>query len=178
VNFGGGFKVAITPEENDTPIEEVDRMIGEKLIGFYEKTGRKLQAELEPGKFVVMSSGVLVAEVDDIVDTGSEGYRYVKLNTGMSDFLRPALYASEHVIEVVHDGSEDGETGDFVVVGHCCESTDVLTVAKGDSSKIRPIRLENVKIGSLVVIRGAGAYCAGMRAVGFNGFPPAEEVFV
>jgi diaminopimelate decarboxylase len=137
-----------------------------------------LRAELEPGKFVVMNSGVLVAEVDDIVDTGSEGYRYVKLNTGMSDFLRPALYASEHVIEVVHDGSEDGETGDFVVVGHCCESTDVLTVAKGDSSKIRPIRLENVKIGSLVVIRGAGAYCAGMRAVGFNGFPPAEEVFV
>lgn len=178
VNFGGGYKVAITPDEEDTPIEKVGKMIDSKLVDFHEKTGRQLQAEVEPGKFVAMNAGVLLARVDDVVDTGPEGYRYVKLDTGMSDFLRPALYAAEHVIEVVQDESSDGETGDFVVVGHCCESTDVLTVARGDSSKIRPIRLENVKIGSLVVVRGAGAYCASMRAVGFNGFPLAKEVLV
>ena len=68
--------------------------------------------------------GTLVAKVDDIVDTGKDGYVFIRLNTGMNDFLRSTLYGARHKIEVINNSSKKK---DYVVVGHNCESGDIFT---------------------------------------------------
>ena len=56
--------------------------------------------EIELGGRLVANSGYLIATVIDIIDTGHDGYTFIKLNTGMNDILRPTLYGSQHPITV------------------------------------------------------------------------------
>jgi diaminopimelate decarboxylase len=56
-----------------------------------------LTAEIEPGSFLVANSGILVAEVIDIMSTkhaDNDGHNFIKLNTGLNDLTRPALYGA------------------------------------------------------------------------------------
>jgi diaminopimelate decarboxylase len=68
--------------------------------------------------------------------------------------------------------------GDYLVVGHCCESGDVLTPAPDDPEGLLPRELTEAKVGDAVVIGGAGAYCAGMASKNYNSFPEATEVLI
>jgi diaminopimelate decarboxylase len=61
-------------------------------------------------------------------------------------------------------------------VGPCCESGDILTPASGDPEALRPRRVTRPRIGDVVVVGGAGAYCAGMAAINYNSYPQAPEV--
>jgi diaminopimelate decarboxylase len=175
INLGGGFKVARMDDEHEADMNIIGRSIGEELQRFKDETGRELHLELEPGTFLVANAGILLAQVDDLVDTGEEGYSFMKLNTGMNDILRPALYGAQHPIAVLN---EQQAMKDYVVVGHNCESGDLLTPAPGDPDSLLPRRLHEAAIGDLVAIGGTGAYCAGMSAHGYNSFPNAQEILI
>lgn len=175
LDMGGGFKVARTEAEHGADMEVIGKVLAEELRAFREKTGRELKLELEPGTFMVANAGILIARIDDIVDTGADGYKFIKLNTGMNDILRPSLYAAQHPIAVLNDSDE---TEEYVVVGHNCESGDLLTPAPGDPEKLGPRELTKASIGDLVLIGGTGAYCASMAAHGYNGFPSAGEILI
>lgn len=175
INLGGGFKVARMDTETDSDMGQIGKAIGEELRLFAKDTGRKLRLELEPGTFMVANVGILIARIEDIVDTGENGYNFIKLNTGMTEILRPALYGSQHPIEVLTDETELIE---YVVVGHCCESGDLLTPAHGQPEIIAPRHLPKATVGDLVLIGGVGAYCASMSARGYNAFPAAREIMV
>ena len=71
-----------------------------------------------------------------------------------------------------------GETREYVVVGHCCESGDLLTTAQGDPELLAPRELADASIGDLCVIEGAGAYCSSMPAKNYNSFPEASEALL
>ena len=79
--------------------------------------------------------------------TGSEGYRFIKLDAGMTEILRPSLYGAQHPIHIVPEpGQIDRrEICPQVVVGHCCESGDLLTPAPGDPETLSPRLLPRVK---------------------------------
>jgi diaminopimelate decarboxylase len=63
-------------------------------------------------------------------------------------------------------------------VGPCCESGDILTPAPGDPETLGPRRGPRPAIGDLVVIGGAGAYCAAMSTINYNSYPQAPEVML
>jgi diaminopimelate decarboxylase len=175
VNLGGGFSVARMAEEEARAanVTAIGARIARELERFHAETGRALRLELEPGTFLTANAGALIARVEDIVDTGRDGYAFIKLDTGLNDILRPGMYGAQHAIVVV-DG-EDGE-GDFVFVGHTCEPGDILTPARGNPEAVEPRRVRRPRVGSLVVIEGAGAYCAAFSAAGYNSFPSAAEI--
>ncbi len=175
LDIGGGFKIHRFGEEKETDIQEILKVFTEKLEQFNKDTGRSLKLEIEPGTYFIAHAGVLVATVDDIVDTGKDGYTFLRLNTGMNDFLRSSMYGSRHKIEVMNDSTE---TKEYVVVGHNCESGDILTPAQGDPEQIEPRMMKKAEIGDEVRIYDTGAYCASMRAKGYNSFPEAVEVMV
>ncbi len=175
INLGGGFKVARMPEEVGADMAVIGEALSGELTKFANETGRKLHLELEPGTFLVANAGTLVAEINDITDTGSDGYSFIKLNTGMNDILRPSLYGAQHPIRVINDCTEVVE---YVVVGHNCESGDLLTPAPGDAEVLRPRTLQKAEVGDLLVIGGVGAYCSSMAAHGYNSFPSATEILV
>ena len=175
LDLGGGFKVARMANEKSTDIEAVGQLISEELVNFYNKTGRKLKLEIEPGTFLVANAGSLVTSVIDIVDTGKDGYEFIKINSGMAEILRPSLYGAQHPIVVVNNSSI---LKNYVVVGHCCESGDILTPKPGDPEGIATRQLHSAEIGDTLVIEGVGAYCASMSADNYNSFPTATQVLL
>ncbi len=175
INLGGGYKVARMDEEHGIDVAEIGQVLARELVHFADTSGRRLKLELEPGTLMAANAGILLAAIDDIVDTGEKGYTFIKLNTGMNDILRPAMYGSQHPIEVLSNGQG---LQDYVVVGHNCESADLLTPAPGDPEVLMARTFNTAKIGDLVIIGGVGAYCAAMSAHGYNGFPNAKEIMI
>jgi len=175
LNLGGGFKVARMDEENGVDVGQVGIKLKEILSKFALETGRELQLELEPGTYLVANAGILIAKIEDIVDTGSKGYRFIKLNTGMNDILRPTMYGSQHPMKVISSSTKEAK---YVVVGHNCESADLLSPSYGNHEQIAERSLREASIGDLFLIGGAGAYCASMAAHGYNSFPSAKEVLI
>lgn len=173
VNLGGGFKVARVPGETATDLDEVGGVVRDEITAFAERTGRRLHLEIEPGTFLVANAGVVVATCVDVVDTGPDGYRFAKLDAGMPEVTRPAMYGAQHPITVM---AGERPTARIVFVGPCCESGDVLTPAPGDPEALAPREVPTPVVGDVVVIGGAGAYCASMATVNYNSYPQAPEV--
>lgn len=178
INLGGGYKVARMPDEQATNLEEIGTPVKELFMEFAHKTGRKLKLEIEPGTFLLAHGCSLVSQVQDVTSTGPEGYRFLKLNSGMTEILRPSLYGAQHPIHLVCQPEKQKfrESVDQVVVGHCCESGDLLTPAPGDPEALAPRNLPRGEIGDFCVIEGVGAYCSSMAAKNYNSFPEAAEV--
>ena len=175
LDIGGGYKVHRYGEEIEANMSDILAIFSEKLLAFKGETGRALHLEIEPGTYFIAHAGTLVATVDDIVDTGKDGHTFLRLNTGMNDFLRTTLYGAQHIIEVMND---ETELVPYVVVGHNCESGDIFTTQKGDPESIEPRLLKKAHVGDTVHIYDMGAYCGSMRAKGYNSFPDATEVMV
>ena len=175
VNLGGGFKVGRMPEEPTVDLADVGAHIRQELVSFRERTGRALHLELEPGTYLVARGGAVVATCIDVVDTGRDGYRFAKLDTGMNEVTRPSLYGAQHPIDVMASGRDAAEV---VFVGPCCESGDILTPAPGDPEALAPRWVPRPEIGDLVVVGGAGAYCAAMSTINYNSYPQAPEVML
>jgi diaminopimelate decarboxylase len=178
LSLGGGYKVGRVKGEVSTDLQKIGLHIVEAFRAHAAKNGQELELEVEPGTYLVANACALVSTAMDVVDTGEEGYRFIKVDTGMTELLRPSLYGAQHPIETVP--LVDGERPhlEYVVAGHCCESGDVLTPAADDPEVLEPRILMETKIGDAVVIGGAGAYCSGMSAKNYNSFPEAAEAMV
>ncbi|MCC7262084.1 MAG: diaminopimelate decarboxylase [Candidatus Latescibacteria bacterium] len=178
VNLGGGFKVGRMPGEVSTDLQAAGRPIVEEFERFHREQGRKLLLEIEPGTFFVANAGAVICTAIDVVDTGPTGYSFIKVDSGMTEVLRPSLYGAQHPIAVVPAQAGARGQRDYLVVGHCCESGDVLTPEPGNPEGLQTRALTEAQIGDAVVIGGSGAYCAGMAAKNYNSFPEAPEVLL
>ncbi len=139
------------------------------------KTGLKLL--LEPGRFIVGNSGVLVTGVTHVKESGDK--RFVICDTGMHHLVRPTLYGAYHRIWPTRTDAgvqgdvpdEDHWNGPMVisdVVGPICESGDFLAKER---------KLPEVKRGDRLAIFSAGAYGFTM-ASNYNSYPRPAEVVV
>ena len=175
VNLGGGFKVGRMPGEPSVELADVGTHVSQEILAFRERDGRALHLEIEPGTYLVAAAGLVVATCVDVVETGRDGYLFAKLDTGMTEVTRPSLYGAQHPIQVLAEGREAAEV---VFVGPCCESGDILTPAPGDPEALAPRHVPAPSIGDLVVLGGAGAYCAAMSTINYNSYPQAPEVML
>lgn len=178
LNLGGGYKVGRMRDEASTDLQDVGRPVAEAFVAFGEATGRRIRLEVEPGTYLVANAGCVIATVHDRTNTGADGYRFLKIDSGMTEVLRPSMYGGQHpLVGVPADGGRaPGPIIDAIVAGHCCESGDILTPAAGDPEALAPRPIRDVQVGDYLVIEGAGAYCASMSAKHYNSFPEAPEV--
>jgi len=102
---------------------------------------------IEPGRFLVAESGVLLAKITQVVE--KEGIHRVGLDAGMNSLLRPALYDAWHDIVNLTRLNEEC-TVDYSVVGPICESGDVFAQRIKLPSDTMP--------GDTALIADAGAY--------------------
>ena len=177
LNLGGGFKVGRMPDEKSTDLQVVGLPVKEKFEEFAVETGRQIHLEVEPGTFLVANAGALLSRVQDVVSTGEGGYEFIKLDTGMTELLRPSIYGAQHPISLLQS-SEKSEAKDYVIVGHCCESGDILTPAAGDPELLATRALPLAEIGDYCVIDGSGAYASAMTPKHYNSYPEAAEVIL
>lgn len=185
INLGGGLKESRMPDESSADINQLGQYAKKQIEAFYERTGRKLKMEIEPGTFIMANSGYIVTSVLDKKITGSKGFPFVILDGGMEVNARPAMYGSRHPLYVIGgDGqlkSSDFQPkieGDYsaVVVGRCCESGDSQTLDIQGNILLRP--MAEPEMGDFVVIGGAGAYCSAMAPFNYNSHEQAAEVLL
>jgi len=177
LNLGGGYKVARMEDEVGTDLQECGAPVAEKFREFAQETGREIRLEIEPGTYLLANTCSVLSIVQDIVSTGADGYEFLKLNTGMTEILRPSIYGAQHPIFILQPEVVT-ETRDYMIAGHCCESGDILTPAPGDPELLATRTLPVCTIGDLCVIDGAGAYCAAMSTKHYNSYPEAAEVML
>lgn len=177
LNMGGGYKVARVAGEKSTDLQKIGKPIAKLVKDFAKKTGRKLHFEIEPGTFLVANCAVLLSKIQDICNTGKEGYNFIKLDAGMTEILRPSIYGAQHSMAVLQK-KKSGKTELCVVSGHCCESGDILTPAVGDPEGILPRKLLKSEVGDYLEIGGAGAYCSAMCTANYNSYPMAPELML
>jgi len=174
-SLGGGLKVARMPGEDAADLQK----IGKALLPAFREFGRPLHLEIEPGTAVTALAGVILARVTDIVDTGPDGYRFLKLDAGLPQNPRPAMYGAQHPLTLIPSTSRHTTTTEnYVVVGPCCESGDILTPEPSDPEGIAVRRLPMAEVGDIVEVGATGAYCASMAPANYNSFPEAAEVLV
>lgn len=178
LNMGGGYKVARMPGEKSTDLQKVGAPVQQLFKDFAEEHRRRIRMEIEPGTFLVANGAGLLSRVQDICDTGEDGYQFLKMDTGMTDILRPSLYGAQHPIHHIACADSPAQgSKPYVIVGHCCESGDILTPAPGDPEGLLPRELPEAQIGDFCWIGGAGAYCAAMSAKNYNSYPESPEVW-
>jgi diaminopimelate decarboxylase len=119
---------------------------------------------VEPGRFLVAESGVLLTRV--LYRKRSGGKNIVITDAGMNDFIRPSLYESHHDIEAVSGDDAPGLRAD--IVGPVCESGDFFA-----NDRV----IANVAPGELLALRTTGAYGYSM-ASNYNSRPRPAEVLV
>ena len=137
--------------------------------------GHAVELEIEPGRYLVAESGVLVSEVRATKHQGAQ--HFVLVDAGFSDLMRPAMYGSHHGMEIIRaDGSlPTAERHMTVVAGPLCESGDVFT--QGEGGVVLQRELATAKVGDLLLVHDTGAYGASMSS-NYNTRPLIPEVLV
>ena len=158
LNLGGGFGI-IYKEEKATTAEE----FAAKIIPLIKNKPFKLI--LEPGRFIVGNSGILVSKVI-YVKIASSGKRFAIVDAGMNDLLRPSLYSAYH--EIIPIIERESEKYKYDIVGPICESGDYLGLDRD---------LQELVAGEYLAVLGAGAYGFTM-ASNYNSRPRPAELMV
>ncbi|CFQ92600.1 TPA: diaminopimelate decarboxylase [Yersinia enterocolitica] len=136
--------------------------------------GHSVSLEIEPGRFLVAESGVLIAQVRAVKEMGSR--HYVLVDAGFNDLMRPAMYGSYHHISLLPaDGRSLASEAliETVVGGPLCESGDIFTQEAGGGLETRA--LPAARIGDYLVFHDTGAYGASMSS-NYNSRPLLPEV--
>ncbi|HOX09765.1 MAG TPA: diaminopimelate decarboxylase [Candidatus Omnitrophota bacterium] len=158
LNIGGGLGIIY---RNERP-QSAERF-AKAVIPMIRKLDVRLI--LEPGRFIVGNSGILVAKVTYVKKARSKNF--IIVDAAMNDLMRPSLYDAYHeIVPVIRRPVRRRILAD--VVGPICESGDVLAKDR---------KLPEFRSGELIAVMGAGAYGFTMSS-NYNSRPRSAEVMV
>lgn len=156
INIGGGLGIRYKDETPEGP-----EVLAEKIVPMIKETGCTLV--MEPGRFIVGNAGALLTRV--LYTKQNPAKKFVIVDAGMNDLIRPSLYDAYHPILNV---AEVEETEQVDVVGPICESGDFFAHER---------ELPRFASGDLMLIKCAGAYGFSMSS-NYNARLRAAEVIV
>lgn len=147
LNIGGGFGVTYTNEDRKPFAYFLDPMMA-RIEEFFDHMGSPRPAVvIEPGRSIVAEAGLSLYTIGSIKDI--EGVRkYVSVDGGMTDNIRPALYQAVYT-GVVANKADQPKNDKVTICGKCCESGDIL---------IKDIDIADTEAGDIFVIFSTGAY--------------------
>ncbi len=158
IDVGGGIGITYQDETPPTFKEYADA-----ITPLLKKAGCRVI--FEPGRVIAGNAGILVTGVTHVKST--VGKRFVVVDAGMGDLIRPSFYDAYHEIKPVN-GSSNSKRIKVDVVGPVCESGDYFA---------RSRMIAGVKEGDLLAVFSAGAYGFAMSS-NYNFRPRAAEVLV
>jgi diaminopimelate decarboxylase len=151
LDVGGGLAIDYEIKTNFDPSELVKKI---------KSKTEKYDLLLEPGRSIIAQAGVLVTKVIGVKENGQR--KFLVVDAGMNDLMRPSLYNARHKIEnILYSENEDDI---YSVVGPVCETADSF----GDDFSI------SAKEADHLVIYSAGAYGSSMSSNYNLRLKPAE----
>lgn len=154
LNLGGGFGIRYTDADNKKPYSYFLDPMMERIQKFFKTLGIERPAVvIEPGRSIVGEAGLTLYTIGTIKDI--PGIRkYVSVDGGMTDNIRPALYQA--VYEGIIANKANMPNKETVTIsGKCCESGDIL---------IKDIKIPSPERGDIFAILSTGAYCYTMAS--------------
>lgn len=161
LDMGGGIGIPYRPHEQEMDVELLAEAVTSRVL---DGTGISTLA-VEPGRYIVADSTVLLTRVVDIKETPER--RFASVDAGFNTLIRPAFYGSYHHVLVANKMGQMEEV-DYDVVGPICESGDFLAHDR---------RLPRLAEGDLLAVLDAGAYGYSMSS-NYNCRGRAAEVLV
>jgi diaminopimelate decarboxylase len=152
LNLGGGFGIAYTSADDALPIDEIARRLADIVAEGAADLGIPVPVvAIEPGRSVIGPSTTTLYTVGTIKDVTVEtdSRKYVSVDGGMSDNIRPALYGANYSARIANRVS-DADAALVRVVGKHCESGDILVHAEYLPGDVGP--------GDILAIPATGAY--------------------
>ncbi len=174
ISAGGGLSIPYREGEEAIDTDHYFGLWNSAREKIAAHLGHPVKLEIEPGRFLVAESGVLVAQVRSVKAMGSR--HFVLIDAGFNDLMRPAMYGSYHHISALAADGRDLAAEpliDTVVAGPLCESGDVFTQQAGGEVETRA--LPAVAPGDYLVLHDTGAYGASMSS-NYNSRPLLPEV--
>ncbi|MEW9669675.1 diaminopimelate decarboxylase [Ammoniphilus sp. 3BR4] len=167
LNLGGGFGIRYTNEDTPLKAAEYIHPITDEVRKQFQAAGYSLpEIWIEPGRSIVGDAGTTLYKIGS-VKTIPGIRKYISVDGGMTDNIRPALYQSRY--EAMLANRATAAADDLVsVAGKCCESGDML---------IWDIELPTVTSGDLLAVSCTGAYGYAM-ANNYNRITRPAVVFV
>lgn len=166
LNLGGGFGVTYVDEKRPPYSYFLDPMMERIEQWFTEKDLPKPLVVIEPGRSIVAEAGISLYTIGSIKDI-RDIRKYVSVDGGMTDNIRPALYQAEYT-GVIANKADAEKTETVTVCGKCCESGDIL---------IHDLKVPTPETGDIFAIYSTGAYGYSM-ASNYNKNPIPAVVFV
>ena len=161
LDLGGGLGVPYFNQPTPPAPDAFAAMVADVTQGL------NVQLAFEPGRMIAANAGVLISEVIHVHER-PEGRRFLVLDAGMNDLIRPAMYDAYHAISPLKEPAGDAGLVTYDVVGPVCETGDTFT---------RDRDLPPLGAGDLVAFLSAGAYGAAMSSE-YNSRPLVPEVLV
>jgi diaminopimelate decarboxylase len=167
LNAGGGFGIQYTevdhPLDFDLVVETIVNIIN---TGFEARGWERPMIMIEPGRFVVGNAGVTLYTVGSIKDIPNIR-KYVSVDGGMNENIRPALYQAKYDAIIVNKAEEEKDAL-VTIAGKNCESGDIL---------IKDIKMANPQPKDILAIFSTGAYHYSMSS-NYNQIPKPAVIFV
>jgi diaminopimelate decarboxylase len=149
LSIGGGFAVQYELDSPVPPIADYAEAMTATLIKGCKKLGlAPPRLIVEPGRAIVARSGVALYTVGAVKDIPGVR-RYVAVDGGMADNIRPALYGARHEVAAANKMKAE-ETEKVTIAGRFCESGDII---------VRDVMLPPLASGDILAVAGCGAYC-------------------
>ena len=158
INIGGGLGI---PYKDETP--PLPKDLAQAIRPLLKNC--ECTIVMEPGRAIVGNAGILVTSALYHKDGGEK--RFLIVDAGMNDLIRPSLYEAYHDIRPVVEPAKAAEAV-FDVVGPICESGDFLAKDR---------TMPEIHQGELLAVMSAGAYGFSMSS-NYNSRPRAAEVLV
>lgn len=167
LDIGGGFGVPYTLDSQAPTIADYAGALTAGLTGLISALGlSRPRLVIEPGRAIVGQAGVALYRVGAIKEIPGIK-KYVCVDGGISDNIRPALYGANYEALVANKGLE-AETDVVTVAGKLCQSGDIL---------VRDISLASAEPGDIIAIPVCGAYSIPMSS-NYNAMPRPAVIMV
>jgi diaminopimelate decarboxylase len=161
LNLGGGFGIAYTSVDEALPMPEIAARFADIVAAECARLGIPVPVvAVEPGRSIVGPSTFTLYEVGTIKDvevtisdSATAIRKYVSVDGGMSDNIRPALYAADYSVRLANRASAAAPAL-VRVAGKHCESGDIVVLADYLPGDVAP--------GDLLAVPATGAYCWAM----------------
>ena len=164
---GGGLGIAYTRNDDPpTPREFVETVRSAMVAGCGRRDLKVPELVVEPGRSIAGPAGMALYTVGSIKDIPGVR-RYVAVDGGMGDNIRPKLYGARYEAFLASD-PDHAPDGKVTIAGKYCESTDIL---------ITDIEMPQLNPGDIIAVPAAGAYCLAM-ASNYNGMPRPEVLML
>ncbi|ANZ22633.1 diaminopimelate decarboxylase [Buchnera aphidicola (Diuraphis noxia)] len=176
ISAGGGLPIPYKFNEKPINIKKYFILwdLARKEISKF--LGKKIELEIEPGRFLVAESGILISQVWSVKKMGNKNF--VLVDVGFNDLMRPAMYGSYHHISVISGDNrniDEKKTIKTVIAGPLCESGDIFTQKEGGTIQTRLLPI--IKKGDYLIFHDTGAYGASMSS-NYNTRPLIPEILL